>query len=77
LERDIYEAWVTAMKAAQQVHGVCQVAGQVRSGSFEQTIQVRMTYTPLTRDAGKLRFGNANRLLIDRPADRHSSPLLE
>jgi hypothetical protein len=35
-----------------------------------------MARSALTRDAGELRFGNADRLVIDRPVDRHSNPLV-
>src|SRR5439155_3148961 len=37
---------------------------------------MRMTRAAIARDASKLRFGNADRLLTDRPTDRHSLPLI-
>ena len=50
------------MKAAQQVHRVGQVAAAVRTGRFEQAVEIGMARATLARDAGKLRFGNADRL---------------
>ena len=50
------------MQAAQQVHRVGEVAAGMRPGRFEQGIQVRMARASLARDAGELRFGNADRL---------------
>jgi hypothetical protein len=51
------------------VHRIGKVARRVRPGCFEQRIQVRMARSALTRNAGELRFGNADRLVIDRPVD--------
>jgi hypothetical protein len=63
------------MKAAQQVHRVRQVARAVGAGRFKQAVEVRMARAAITRDAGKLRFGNADRRLVDRAVNRHSFPL--
>jgi hypothetical protein len=35
-----------------------------------------MARAPLARDTGKLRFGNADGLSLDRPVNRHSLPLV-
>jgi hypothetical protein len=37
---------------------------------------MRMARATFARDTGKLRFGNADRLSIDRPVNRHSLPLV-
>ena len=50
------------MKAAQQMHGVGEVAAGMAAGGFEQRVEMRMARATLARDAGELRFGNADRL---------------
>ena len=54
------------MKAAQQMHGIGEVAAGMRPGRFEQSIEMRMARATVARDAGKLGFGNADRLLARR-----------
>jgi hypothetical protein len=76
------------MQAAEQVHGVGKVAAAMRTARAEQTVEVRMASAAFTHNSGKLRFGNADRLMgphrsttlmgalvVDGSFDRHSSPL--
>ena len=52
------------MEAAQQVHGVGEVAARVAAGRFEQGIEIRVTSAPLARDARELGFGDADRFAV-------------
>ncbi len=54
------------MEAAQQVDGIGEVAAGMRAGRFEQGVEMRMARASLARDAGELRFGNADRLAARR-----------
>ena len=58
------------------MHRIGEVAAGMRPGGFEEGGEMGMARTTLARDAGKLSFGNADRLLADRPVDRHSFPLV-
>ena len=40
LKRDLDQSGIAAMKAAEQVHSIGQVARGVRAGRFEQRIQM-------------------------------------
>jgi hypothetical protein len=64
------------MQAAQQVHRIGQVPRTMRARGFQEGIQVRMARATLTRDAGKLSFGNADRFTVYRAVDRHSHPFV-
>jgi hypothetical protein len=77
-----------AVKAAEQMHGIRQVAAGVRPRRFEEGVQIRMARAAFARDASELSLGNADRLgshqsialtgflRADRPIDRHSFPLV-
>ena len=65
LERDLDEAWVTAMEAAQQVDGVGHVAPGVTAGTFEQVGEVWVARGAFACNAGELGRGNADRCLFD------------
>ena len=64
-ERKIDESGVAAVKAAQKMHGIGEIAAGVGAGAFDQRLDVRMARAPLAGHAGKLRFGNADRLKAD------------
>ena len=64
------------MEAAQQVHGIGIVTAGMAAGRFEQGIEIGMASATLARNARKLCFGNADRLVADGPINRHSSPLV-
>ena len=72
LECDFDETGITAVKAAQEMHRVGEIPRRVRARGFEKRIQMRMARATFTRNTGKLRFGNADRLSLDRPVNRHS-----
>jgi hypothetical protein len=87
LKRNLDQSGVPAVEAAKEVYCVSEVATAVRTGCFEKAVEVRMARATVTRDAGKLRFGNADRirsrqsgtltgfLAVDGPVDCHSFPL--
>ena len=49
LKRELDEARVAAMKAAQQMHGIGEVAAAMRAGRFEQAVEMRMARATVTR----------------------------
>ena len=72
---DLDQSRVTAVKAAQQVYGIGKVAAGVRTGSFEEGLQIGVTRAPVAGDTRQLGLGNADRLTVDGPINRHSYPL--
>jgi hypothetical protein len=64
LERDLDEAGITAVEAAQQMHGIGQIASAMGTGRFQKAVQMRVARATVARDAGKLRLGNADRLRL-------------
>jgi len=47
----------------------------VRTGSFEEGLQIGVTRAPVAGDTRQLGLGNADRLTVDGPINRHSYPL--
>jgi hypothetical protein len=54
-----------AVKAAQEVDGVGDVAARMRAGSFEKRLEMRMAGGPHAGDAGELGRGNADRFRLN------------
>ena len=48
------------MEAAQQVHGVGEVAAGMAARRFEQRVKIIVASGPFTRDAGELGIGDAD-----------------
>ena len=65
LKCDFDEAGVTAVEAAQEMHGIGQIAAGMAAGAVEQCGEMRMARKPLARDTSELGRGNADRLLFD------------
>jgi hypothetical protein len=74
LERELDEPRVAAMKSTQEVYRIREVSAGVRARAFQQGVQIRMARASVSRNTGELRFGNADRVVCDRPIDRHSIP---
>jgi hypothetical protein len=55
------------MEAAQEVHGIREVAARVAPRRLKKRIQIGMSSAALGRDARELGFGNAGRLVADGP----------
>lgn len=72
VQRKFDQARITPVERAQQVDEIRQVAASVRSDRLVEGVDVRMTRAALGGDPFKLRFGNADRLLIDSPGHRHA-----
>jgi hypothetical protein len=52
---------MAAVKAAQQMDGVGEVAAGMRPGSLDQRLEMRMAHTAIVVDAREMRLGNADR----------------
>ena len=76
LKRELDQAGIAAVKVAQQVDRVGQVARRVATRRLEQGIEVRMASAAVARDADELSLGDVGRWLADGPVDRHSPPLM-
>src|SRR4051812_11590636 len=76
LKRDFDQPGIAAVETAQQMHGIGKVASRMRSCRLQQRGEVRMARAPVARDAYEMRLGNADRLALNGPVDRHSVPSL-
>jgi hypothetical protein len=65
LERNLDEAWIVAMDAAQEVDGVCHVTAGMPPDTIKKSREMRMACGSLASDPGKLSRGYADRHWID------------
>jgi hypothetical protein len=64
---------MTAVDAAEQVHGVGEVTRGMRSSGVDQCRNMRMARAATVGYAGKLRFRYAYGLAFDIPVRRHGA----
>jgi hypothetical protein len=65
LEGHFDEARITAVKAAEEMDGVGEVAAGMKPRPLDQRKEVRMASASVVRDPRELGCGNADRFLFD------------
>jgi hypothetical protein len=67
---------MSAVKAAQQVHCIGDIASSMLARSLNQKREMTVPRAALFGNASKLSFGCADRFPVDVPICRHSRPSL-
>lgn len=65
LQGDLYESWITAVKAAQEVDCIGHVTAGMSTNTFQESGEMQMACGSVTGDPGELGRGYADRQWFD------------